>query len=379
MISFSVDRRELAAGVTWAGTTLPKRAAVPVLDSVRVQASAGMVTVAAFDYDACASARVNAEVSEPGTVLAAGRDLLTAVKGLPAEKGARVYVTATETALLLECCGASASVELRPMADYPAMPAMPGQAGVADASVFIGEAKRVLPAAGRDDTLPALTTVHCEFGTSQLAMVATDRYRLAVGTVPFTLAGEDKIPDVNIPRAVLAAFVKVADKRGKITVHVGERGDAPAPVVGLSDGTRDVITRCIDGEFPRYRNLLPAGDPAGVVDVAADALAAAVKRAGAAVERNMPVVLRFRRDSVDVTAWRDGAVAARQTVPCQLTPATVDGRRVTGWEVRYNPQYLADALTSAGGTARLEWQDLNKPLLVTAGDTFRVLLMGIRR
>ena len=44
---------------------------------------------------------------------------------------------------------------------------------------------QVVPAASRDDTLPMLTGVCLDIDGDALTLAATDRYRLAVGTVPW--------------------------------------------------------------------------------------------------------------------------------------------------------------------------------------------------
>lgn len=411
MISFSASKAELAAGLAWAATGLPRRAPLPILAGIRVQASAGEITVAAFDYDVTASARVAAEVTAAGTVLVAGRDLVNAVKGLPGSKTARVQCQAAGAVLLLTCDGAQASAELLDLAEYPTLPAMPAETAVIDSATFGTLARRILPAAGADDTLPVLTCVRVVLADGTVTMSATDRYRLATGEASATITGSlpaatpapaprgkgkgKRSPAtpaagepgaVNIPARPLAAFLKIAAKAGKITLHYAEPAadDTMPAMAGLSDGTREMIVRTNPADFPTVTRLIPAADALnGSADVDAAALADAVKRAGKACDRVPTVFLRFTRDSVTVTAYRDDTLASSQTLPAAVTPAMIDGRKIIGWTAAYNPAYLADAVTSAGETVRLAWQgSTGKPLFVTrAGepaDAFRALVMPVR-
>jgi DNA polymerase-3 subunit beta len=403
IMEFQATKAELAAGLAWAITGLPLRPAVPVLAGVRVEAALGMVRVSGFDYDTTALARVNGDVRACGTVLARGKELHAAVKGLPGGKDATVTAESTDSALVLHCGGATASVELLPAADYPALPSMPEQVGTVDLAAFTAAAKRVLPAVCRDDTLPVLCAMHIEFGAGTLTLAGTDRYRLAVADVPWQPARDDA-PDMalNLPRDAVAAFVKSAPKTGTVTVHVGDMGDADYPRVGLSDGVRDLNMRtAVDkpdgakiGQFPRYGALLPKPDSLqAFATVDAKALADVVKRAGKRCVRTEvragkrrvridPVFLRFTRTAVEVTTYRDGVLSGSESVPCTLEPPARKGYRVIGWRCAYNPAYLADALTMIGGTARLAWKGPNEsaPLLVTpdGDDSARVFLVGIK-
>ena len=57
---------------------------------------------------------------------------------------------------------------------------MPAVAGTVGADTLASAISQVAIAAGRDDTLPALTGIRIEISGDTLTLVATDRYRLAV-------------------------------------------------------------------------------------------------------------------------------------------------------------------------------------------------------
>ena len=67
-----------------------------------------------------------------------------------------------------------------PVEDYPTLPTMPATAGIVDAPPSPTAVAQVAVAAGRDDTLPMLTGVRLEIEGDRCALLATDRYRLAV-------------------------------------------------------------------------------------------------------------------------------------------------------------------------------------------------------
>ena len=63
---------------------------------------------------------------------------------------------------------------------------MPDTTGTIGADAFASAIHQVAIAAGKDDTLPALTGIRMEINEDTLTMVATDRYRLAVRELRWT-------------------------------------------------------------------------------------------------------------------------------------------------------------------------------------------------
>lgn len=391
VLKFTADKRELVAALTWACVGISTRPPVPVLAGMRLDMEPGRLTVAGFDYEMTARAAVAVEGITRGSVLVIGRALLKAVKGLPGGKGAQVLAEVNGDAITVRSGGVSASSPVLAgdlAADYPQLPEMPPAAGVMAGAELRRTVGRVVPAASRDDTLPMLTCVHVEFGKGAATFSATDRYRLAIGEVTWTATASGKLPAVNVWAGNLAAFAKVADPDGKVTVHVGERPEGSGtdgPMIGMSDGTREMITRTNGSEYPRMGDRFPAETGASA-DVDAAAFTAAVKRAAAQSARGQAVRLHVTRDGITVTArGEDDQETSRETVPLtdELDAPTAGGRRITGWRCAYNPVYLAELTAGVDGTVRLAWapDGLGKPLVIRPADTsdrYRALVMPIR-
>jgi DNA polymerase III subunit beta len=393
-VTFTADRKALLAAVTWAAKGLPRRPPVPILAGMHVTVDSGTVRLAAFDYETPCSATVAASGTVDGVCVAGGREFVNAVKGMPAGKGATVTVAVHGDSLVVTSGGVTASAGLLPIEDYPMLPVMPAAAGVIASDVFRGTVQRVAVAASRDDTLPALCTVNMVTSAAGVTLTATDRFRRATEFLPWTpadLAGAMDCPwTLNVPAAAAVMFAKAAGKGGKVTVHISEAelpteasGHASIPpMVGFSDGEREMVTRTDGGEFPRYEKLLPT-EFHGLAECDGPAFAAAVKRAGQACDRNTAVHLRVMRDGITVTAWRDGEQSYRETVAgsCESDQRDEGGHKISGWRCAYNPEYLHSLLAGVAGTVRLSWAKPGSPMQVTSGDSdssYRAILMPIR-
>ena len=123
-------------------------------------------------------------------------------------------------------------------------------------------------AAGKDDTLPTLTGVRLEWEQGRVTAATTDRYRLAVIEYAFP-EGEGCTVEgaALVPAKELAAYVKGLPKgtaRGgavsrDMVVMVPGDGEVTF-TCDTPDGTVSRTIRTLDGEFPKYRTLIPGED-----------------------------------------------------------------------------------------------------------------------
>lgn len=111
----------------------------------------------------------------------------------------------------------------------------------------------VLPMAGTDDTLPILTCVHFETRDGELVLATTNRYLL--GTYRLDWDG----PEVEALVAGREAkeMLAFAKKAGKAPVTLTFDGRE----VTVADFERKVSLPLHDGDFPRWRALLPEQTP----------------------------------------------------------------------------------------------------------------------
>ena len=116
-----------------------------------------------------------------------------------------------------------------------------------------------LVAAGKDNSLPVLTAVRLEWDATELRVVSTDRYRLVVGVVSESGFWSDITGDgvAMIPRKDAAELVKMLPKKTNMErVSVTVLGDS----VVIGNGAWSRTLRMLDGEFPKYRSLIPGED-----------------------------------------------------------------------------------------------------------------------
>jgi DNA polymerase III subunit beta len=374
-VKIQVERDVLAEAVAWTARALPARPAVPVLAGIRLQA-AGDLTLSSFDYDVSAQATVPVSIEEDGDLLVSGRLLAEITRSLPARP---VEISSDGARATLTCGSATFTLLTMPSEDYPSLPAMPPAAGSIGSDAFASAVSQSATAAGRDDTLPALTGVRIEIDGETLTLVSTDRYRLAVRELRWTPARPDLSAAVLVPARALAETARALTAGAEVSIALalpGEEGAGGEGMIGFEGAGRRTTTRLLGGDFPRYQSLLP-NQVNSVAELAAGPFAEAVKRVALVAERNTAVRLSFSPGQLVLEAGTGDEAQAVEVIE-----ASFEGDDI---QIAFNPQYLLDGLTALDSdVARIAFTESGKPALITGKPApdeqpdYRYLLMPIR-
>ncbi|HEV2451287.1 MAG TPA: DNA polymerase III subunit beta [Streptosporangiaceae bacterium] len=373
---FQVERDLLAEAVAWTARALPARPALPVLAGMRLQAGTGgpgVLTLSSFDYDVSAQASLPVTVEEEGSVLVPGRLLTEITKSLPPRQ---VEVRVDGARTIVTCGSAQFSLLMLPEEDYPALPEMPPSIGTVESDVFATAVAQVAAAAGRDDTLPALTGVRMEIEGDTLTLVATDRYRLAVRELRWKPAQPDLSAAVLVPGKALSDTARALTSGAEVSIALALPGGSGDGMIGFEGSGRRATTRLLGGEFPRYQALLPEHANA-TAELPAGLLSESVRRVALVAERNTPVRLSFSIGQLLLEAGTGDEAQAAETLE-----ASYEGEDI---QIAFNPQYLLDGLTAMDSdTVRISFTAPAKPAVITGkpeadqAPAYRYLLMPIR-
>jgi DNA polymerase-3 subunit beta len=376
-----VERDALADAVVWTARSLPARPPMQVLLGLLLDVADDGLAVSAFDYEVSSRIELPATVAEAGRVLVPGRLLADIVRSLPAQpvdlrlEGARVVLT---------CGAARFTLPTLPVEDYPALPDMPTTTGALESDVFAAAVAQVAIAAGRDDTLPVLTGVRLEIEGEQLTLAATDRYRLAVRTLTWRPEQTGLSSTALVPARTLAETAKALTGGAEVTLALSSgSGSAGEGMIGFEGGPagsrRRTTSRLLEGEFPKYRSLLPS-ESTSIAEVPTLQLVEAAKRVALVAARNAPVRLGFSADGLVLEAGGADDAQASERLEC-------------GWEgaeplqIAFNPGYLLDGLAAVDSdTTTLSFTGPTRPAVLTGkrdGDAdgvadYRYLLMPVR-
>ncbi|AUS78604.1 DNA polymerase III subunit beta [Actinoalloteichus sp. AHMU CJ021] len=311
---------------------LPGRLTDPVLGGVVVVASATGVRVASSDHERGFQADLDGLVGSEGSVLVPARPLAETLRSL-AEPEVRLVVEGSR--LAVRAGRARFALPMMDLAAHPGLaPSPPHRLSVPSAALR-GPLAVVAAAASRDDALPVFTGVRLSVEDGVLALLASDRFRLAKAEIPLPGPAEDAADlDVLVPAALLAELSRQLPRSGEVDLR------ADTDRFALSwEGTL-VTTALLATPFPNSDRLFPS-DVDCVLRADADELTAAVRRAATFGGGRGLLTLVAEDGGVRVLGSDPTIGESEETVK-----ADVAGNRISR---TYQARHLVDALRGFTG------------------------------
>ena len=362
-MKFRCERETLAEALATAGRAATGRTGtLPVLSGLRLELAGDQLTVTGTDLDLTIQLEITVGGERDGGVVLPARLSNDIVRSLPAGK---VELDVTDQDVKIS--GGRSQFSVRPLSldDYPRLASPASSAVTIDAAAFGEALRQVVRAASTDEARPIITGVLLTAENDGLRLVATDSYRLAVRDLPgVSVLGSDQ--KVLVPARALNELQRLLGLGEELVLRLGER-DATFEI-----GTTRLTTRLIEGEFPNYRQLIPASHP-NVLTVEREPLLEAIRRVKILARDATPVRLRISADGLQLTAITQDVGNATEELD-----AIASGSDLT---VAFNPDYLAAGVEAVGSEQiTLSTLDALKPAVVrgVGSDDYLYLLMPVR-
>ena len=359
------QRQALLDALQVVSRAVSTRAALQALTGILLSSRDGVLVLRATDMELGLEVEAEAEVEGEGAVVLPGRLLVDVVRSLPEGE---IGLALRESERDVEITAGSSAFHLRtlPAEDFPALPAPDGEPLELPAEPLRTTITRVASAASRDEARPVLTGILLQVEGSELTMVATDSYRLAVKRTD--LGGEAAQIEANVPARALRELARLSedDTESKVEVNL-TRNQALFKVGGVS-----LSSRLIDGQFPNYRQLLPESFEHEVKLDRADLLEV-VRRVAQVAQRNAALRLAFSKGELVVSAETPDLGDAREAIPVAF-----EGEPI---EIGFNPEFVRDGLESLDSEQLvLKLISPLRPGLIEPADSddFSYLVMPIR-
>ena len=386
----TLNQTLLARGLAIVGRAVATGGTHPALTHVRLDIKAGHLTLTATDLKTVIryTLPVEAHAGE-AAVLVPARLFSEFVGAVPT---GTLTLTTDDThpdRIALSGGATSATMRSGPLADFPALPDLAGDRLLTlPVAALRAAVPNVAFAAGSQSKNPVLQAVLLDVERDALTLVAADGFRLAYQRIPLAAgpAGDPPAPPVQLlvpPAALtdLAAILTGAPFSGPtpavttVTLTRGAKGNS----LCFTAGPLLLLTRLVDGTYPKYRTMLPPShSSSGML-------------AGAALRDAVRLAACFTADSHQLVSLRllpaTAEAAAGLTVDSESTerganrsvlPATVAGAPV---EIALHAGYVLQALGALTGQVTLELNGPQQPgvLRTTGSDTVLQLIMPMSK
>jgi len=362
-MNIAIDRAALLRALSHVQSVVKKLNTIPILAHVLLRAGDGELSLIATDMELEIVETVPAEVIRAGAATAPAHMIYEIVRKLP--EGAQIEIETGDGGTMTLRAGRSQfRLGTMPVDDFPQITTADLQCRF---ELTAGELKGLI-----DRTRFAISTEETRYylngiyfhatrsltgsgpGAAELPVlraVATDGHRLARMEIPLP-DGAVAMPGIIVPRKAVAEIRKLADEAGdRIELSMSETK------IRFAFDTIILTSKLIDGRFPDYERVIPAGNDK-VLEINAKVLARAVDRvATVSTDKSRSVKLGLDRGLLTLSATSAEAGSAVEEIEVGY-----DDRKL---EIGFNSRYLLDVTQLIEGeTIRLAMADAAAPILV---------------
>jgi DNA polymerase-3 subunit beta len=356
----TVERAELLRSLGHVHRVVERRNTIPILANVLIRAEKSALSLKATDLDLEVIESIPAEVSPAGSTTVPAHMFYEIVRKLP--EGSQVVLeSSSDRAVLAIRAGRSRfTLQTLPESDFPDLAASDMTHTF---TLTAGDLKRLIDktqfAISTEETRYYLNGIYLHVagtGKSQtLRAVATDGHRLAQTVLP-AAAGAAGMPGVIVPRKTVIEVQRlIEDSEAEVKIELS------SAKIRFSIGNVVLTSKLIDGTFPDYGRVIPAGNDKELTVDKKDFEAAVDRVSTVSSERGRAVKLSLSSGKLVLSVTNPDSGSATEEIEVDYGADPLD--------IGFNSRYLLDIAAQLDGeVAVLKLADPGSPTLIQDKD-----------
>lgn len=371
---FLIDRLAFRDALQRVEMAIDRKPTRPILGGVFLRAEGDVVTVIANDQEIAARYRVeDVQVDQPGWAVVPGRELVEVVRDFQSEtvtvalndQGQVEFEAGEDRCLLVSMEGQAG--DDGPPSLFPLPPVLQGQPGVVlDKSEFLRMVGSTRFATSRThDSRFATEGVLFELRDGHVVLVGTDGRRLACIRRPALEGAVDAHRAVLLPR-VLDQLLRFGQEEAseRLEAFLFENQ------VGFRLGRLEAFGRVLQGEFPKYDNVIPKSGR-HVVRARREPFSQKLRLASHLTQDAAAVVrLEVSPRALEISAEHEGRGRAAGSLDVDYSGE--------GLTASFNPDYLLDGLKAAHlDEIEIQMEEATRPAKFVLGEDYTYVVMPL--
>lgn len=367
-MKFTIAREQLINGLQAVQNIVSSRTTLPVLSNVLLRAEGKKLELTATDLDVTLSSSVEAEVKKSGAVTVPVKKFF----GIVRELGNSEIEVEVDEKSACKIKSGSSYYKLNGLAaeEFPPMP------------VFGDRRKVVLPqekvkamlrktsfAVSTDETRYVLNGIYVSLKDHKVTMVATDGRRLALTDEEVDVNQESQAEFI-VPTKAINELNRLLQAKGEVEIKFTE--NQALFDLKAEDGSAVVaITKLVEGNYPNYKQVIPAESQERVALVREEFLQALRRAEIMTSEKSNSVKLALTKNNLTITANTQEVGEGRESLAVNYK-----GKDLS---IAFNPGYLMDPLKALDNDeVFLELSDELSPGVLKINGPFLYVIMPMR-
>jgi DNA polymerase III subunit beta len=343
-----------------------RRHTLPILANVLLEHREGRLYVTATDLEMQITAHADLAGKETQSSTVAARKLQDLLRALPDD--AILSIDGTGSRMTLRAGRSRFNLQTLPAGDYPRIGV--GQDQVQALTLPQRDLRGLLKSAefamAQQDIRYYLNGMLLVIDQGTLQAVATDGHRLSWASL--AIAGNYQRQEVILPRKTVLELGKLlADVADPVTL------DILANQVRFTFANVELVSKVVDGKFPDYNRVIPAGHGKRIELARSELLASLQRAAILSNEKFRGVRLVLATDQLKIICTNSEQEEAEEELEIAYKGEALD--------IGFNITYLLDVLQNmAMDRVQLAFGDANSSALVTVPgrDDYKYVVMPMR-
>ena len=333
-MNLTITKDQIIAGLQALQNVVGSRTTLPILSNVLLRAEDNSLELTATDLDVTVACKVEAKVAKSGATTLPVKKLFGIVRELNGE----IEIEVDEKNLASVRSGSS-FFKINGLAaeEFPPLPEFKDDKKVTLPQENVrAMIKKTSFAVSTDESRYVLNGLFFSLKESKMTVVATDGRRLALVDEEVDIA-EKSSGEFIVPAKAVNELNRLLQTAGNVEMKFGEN-QASFSLKDDKGFSVLLITKLIEGNYPNYRQVIPA-EAKERISLVREELVQALRRAEIMTsEKANSVRLTFGKNILTITANSPEVGEARETIAINYK-----GKEMA---IAFNPRYLIDPLTA---------------------------------
>jgi DNA polymerase III subunit beta len=367
-MKLTISKEQMLQGLQAVQNIVSTRTTLPVLSNVLLRAEGNRLDLTATDLDVSISSAVEAKVDKPGAVTLPAKKLFGIVRELPSPQ----IELEVDDKNACRIVAGSSYYKINGLAaeEFPPLPKFAENRRITLPQDKLKSLLRKTSfAISTDESRFVLNGIFVSLKDHKVTLVATDGRRLAMAEeevdVPAGSQGECIVPSkaINELNRLLTTQsdveIKFTDNQVAFTLQ------------GANGYSTLIVSKLIDGNYPNYRQVIPAESKERITLVREELLQALRRAEIMTSEKSNSVKLSFGKNKLEITANTPEVGEARESIAVNY--------KGNDLAIAFNPAYMMDPLKSLDNDeVFLELTDELSPGVMKINGPFLYVLMPMR-
>ena len=367
-MNLTISKEQLISGLQAVQNVVSSRTTLPILSNVLLRAQGNLLELTATDLDVTVVCGVEANIKTEGATTIPVKKLFGIVREL---NNPEIEIEVDEKHMTSLRSGASFyKINGLSAEEFPALPKFKEDKRVTLPQEKVrGMMKKTAFAISTDESRYVLNGIFLSLKEHKLTMVATDGRRLALVDEEVDVT-EGSQGEFIVPAKAVSELNRLLQDKGEVEIRYSEN-QAAFNLKDEKGASTLIISKLIEGNYPNYRQVIPA-EPKERVGLPREEFLHALRRAEIMTsEKSNSVKLSFSKNNLAITANSPEVGEARESLAINYK-----GKDMA---IAFNPKYVIDPLNAlTNDEVFLELIDELSPGVLKINGPFLYVVMPMR-